>query len=563
MIETFGLMSTKKQLTIHVQGEAQKTIVLTGHPLSLGRSPENELSYPDDSSLSRHHLILERTGQEWAVRDLGSKNGTYLNGRPLKGSSMLRPGDRIVASKVTLLYEPGVLIWDAEKPLGPSTEMLKDETAVTTSLQRLEANDWSGTTLGHTQWGGPVATLIRAGRELVTKRPLPELLQVILHLSLEAVGAQRGILLTSEKNQLVVQASKGSEFRISTTVRDRVLKERTSLLVPDTRFDRILERRESIITQNVQSLMAVPLQTDDRVLGLIYVDSPRFPKNFTADDLTLLTVMGNIAAIRLEQERLVEVEQAELIMERELDQAADIQRNFLPGEAPSLPGLDLSGFNFPCRTVGGDYYDFLPYDNGTVALVIGDVAGKALPAALLMTCLQAKVQAYAEIPDEPARIVTRVNRSLTAICPDNRFVTLFFCLLDPAKNEITYCNAGHCPPFLLKENGEVLRLHSGGPVLGLFSGRQFEQQSCPFSMGDTLVLYTDGVTEAQNKKEEEFGEDRLETLLQLARHQPAGAIVAAVREAVEKWTGTFPGGDDFTLVAARRHSQAAQQADCL
>jgi phosphoserine phosphatase RsbU/P len=552
MIETFSPMSTEKSLTIAVAGVPEQTITLGGQRLSLGRSPENDLSYPEDSSLSRRHLVLERKGEGWAVRDLGSKNGTFLNGSPLKGSSMLRPGDRIVASRVTLLYEPGVLIWDSERPLEEATEMLKGETAVTTSLQRLEAKEWSGTTLGQAQSGGTVATLIRAGKELVTKRPLPELLQVMLQLSLEAVGAQRGILLTSEKNKLVVQATKGTEFRISTAVRDRVLSERASLLIPDTRFDKALERRESIVAQNVQSLMAVPLQTDERVLGLIYVDTPRFPKNFTAEDLTLLTVMGNIAAIRLEQERLIEVEQAELIMERELEQAAEIQRNFLPGDAPALPGLDLAGFNFPCRTVGGDYYDFLPYQDGTVALVIGDVAGKALSAALLMTGLQAKVQAFAECPDEPARVVTRLNRSLAATCPDNRFVTLFLCKLDPARNELTYCNAGHCPPFLLRKNGEVLRLQSGGPVLGVFPRCRFEQSTCSFNSEDTLVLYTDGVTEAQDRQEEEFGEERLENLLQLVRRQSAGEIVSAVREAVQKWAGNFPGGDDFTLVAARR-----------
>jgi phosphoserine phosphatase RsbU/P len=546
-------MSTEKRLTISVTGAPEQTITLTGDSLSLGRSPENGLAYPDDSSLSRHHLQIERMGQGWAVRDLGSKNGTFLNGSPLKGASMLRPGDRIVASKITLLYEPEVLIWDNERPLGDaSTEILKGETAVTTSLQRLEANDWSGTTMGQPEWSGPVAMLIRAGRELVTKRPLAELLQVILQLSLEAVGAQRGILITNERNQLVAQASKGSDFRISTAVRDRVLNERASLLIPDTRFDRLLERRESIIAQNVQSLMAVPLQTDERVLGLIYVDSPKFPKNFTSEDLTLLTVMGNIAAIRLEQERLVEIEQSELIMERELEQAAEIQRNFLPGEAPSTPGLDLFGFNIPCRTVGGDYYDFIPYQDGTVALVIGDVAGKALSAALLMTGLQAKVQALAELPDEPARIVTRLNRSLAATCPPNRFVTLFLCVLDPARNELTYCNAGHCPPFLLSEDGQVHRLHDGGPVLGVFPDCPFEQHSCSFRIGDTLVLYTDGVTEAVDKNDEEFGEERLESLLQLVRKEPAGKIVGAVKEAVEKWTGNFPGGDDFTLVAARR-----------
>ena len=158
-------------------------------------------------------------------------------------------------------------------------------------------------------------------------------------------------------------------MRISSAVRDRVLESRTSVLVRDTALDEALRKRHSIVAQSVRTLMAVPLQTDDKVIGLIYVDSPEFFRQFTTDDLNLLTVLANVAGIRIERERLAEVEQAERLMAAELEQAAEIQRQLLPSAAPSVPGLDLAGYTAPCRTVGGDYYDFLTLPDGRIGLV--------------------------------------------------------------------------------------------------------------------------------------------------------------------------------------------------
>ena len=146
-----------------------------------------------------------------------------------------------------------------------------------------------------------------------------------------------------------------------------MLNDKTSILVRDAQLDDAFKGRMSIVEQKVHTMMAVPLQTKDRIIGLIYVDSPFVLREFTKDDLSLLTVMANIAAIRIEHARLAEVEQAERIMERDLSQAAEIQRGMLPAQAPDVPGADLAGFNAACRTVGGDYYDFFPYPDGRVA----------------------------------------------------------------------------------------------------------------------------------------------------------------------------------------------------
>ncbi|HOK44740.1 MAG TPA: FHA domain-containing protein [Bryobacteraceae bacterium] len=363
-----------RELAVTSPDGKSRIVRLDGDSLSLGRSAANELCYPEDAGLSRQHVIFEREGEHWTARDLGSTNGTFINGTRLTEKRRLRPGDRIVASRVVIIYEPGKR--DEEKPVffegGEAPDADNTVLAAATTLESLlksEPASLKATRGGAGNWASPITTLLRAGRELTLRRPLPELYQVILDLALEATGARRGVLLTVEKGSLVVQASRGDGLRISSAVRDRVLESRTSVLVRDTALDEALRKRHSIVAQSVRTLMAVPLQTDDKVIGLIYVDSPEFFRQFTTDDLNLLTVLANVAGIRIERERLAEVEQAERLMAAELEQAAEIQRQLLPSAAPSVPGLDLAGYTAPCRTVGGDYYDFLTLPDGRIGLV--------------------------------------------------------------------------------------------------------------------------------------------------------------------------------------------------
>ena len=528
-----------------------RAIPLEGNALSLGRSSANELCFPDDVGLSRQHMTLERGPDGWTVRDLGSKNGTFLTGVRITDLCRLRPGDRVIASRVVMIFDPGeadinrTVLFEGTPVAGPSS------LTVSTTLENLLKGETKEKSPLEPQWGSAVTALVRAGRELAARRPLPELFRVILDLAMEAVGARRGVLMTLEKGSLVAQASRGEGFRISTAVRDRVLDAKTSLLVRDAQKDEALRQRFSIVEHSVRTLMAVPLQTDDQVIGLIYVDSPPFAREFTSDDLNLLTVMANVAAIRIERDRLAEVEQAEKLLAGELEQAAEIQRQFLPAAAPNVPGLELAGYNAACRTVGGDYYDFLTYPDGRVGIVIGDVAGKGMPAALMMTSLQAKVQALAETPLEPAIAVARLNRSLAATCPRNRFVTLFFSVIDPRSGEVVFSNAGHNPPLLLRATGEIEKLDGGGPVLGILPAMSYTEHRNHMESGDLLVLYSDGVTEACNPDGEEFEEHFIDLVRNL-RDRSAADVMRAVHEAVRDWIAGRPPADDVTVVVARR-----------
>jgi sigma-B regulation protein RsbU (phosphoserine phosphatase) len=262
--------------------------------------------------------------------------------------------------------------------------------------------------------------------------------------------------------------------------------------------------------------------------------------------------MANVAAIRIEHTRFAEVEQARQLMARDLEQAAEIQQRFLPTVAPSVRGLDVAGHNAPCRTVGGDYYDFFPYGSSRIAMVLGDVSGKGMPASLLMMGLQARVQVLIEEPKSLAEVMTRLNRITSANCPSNRFITLFFCILDGDTGELTFCNAGHNPPVIVRANGSYDVLKGGGPVLGILSFIEYKEFHAKLDEGDALVIYSDGVTEANNPAGRELEVEGLAEAVKPHRNESASAIIAQINKVLVSYTAGAPPSDDITLIVARR-----------
>jgi serine phosphatase RsbU (regulator of sigma subunit) len=224
----------------------------------------------------------------------------------------------------------------------------------------------------------------------------------------------------------------------------------------------------------------------------------------------------------------------------------------LPTVPPVIENIDLAGHNAPCRTVGGDYYDFIPYADGRLALVLGDVAGKGMAAALLMSSLQARVRLLTEDPPPLAALMSRLDRSISATCPSNRFITLFMCTVDPKTGETVYCNAGHNPALLVRASGKVETLEPLGTVLGIMPDLGYEERRERLEPGDLLAIYSDGVTEATDENGEEFGQERLAALLVEKRDRTASEIVEAVNQAMSEWCPTEVAEDDVTLLVARR-----------
>ncbi len=548
---------TSLSLIITLQDGTRRIYPLTSNRVTLGRAADNDLAYPEDSVLSRRHLLVEREEGEWYASDLGSKNGTLYNGERLTARTRLVSGDRLNAGRVTLQYH------DPAHTMEQTVVFVRDDFestiaghSVVTTLDRLVGGGGSSIeqalSTGMITGASRIQALMEAGRELAGHRPLAELFEVILDLAMKSVGGRRGMLATSDNGRLTMRALRGEGLRVSETVRDRVLNQRASLLVDDARADEMLRASSTLFAQEVKSLIAVPLQTKDDVIGLIYIDSNDLRRTFTAEDLNMLTVMANVAAIHIEHARLIEVEQTERVLSKEIEQAAEIQRNLLPREAPKIGALDVAGVSIPCRSVGGDYFDFLRLTGNRLGVIVGDVAGKGMSAALLMSSLQARVQVLSEETEDLALFLTRLNRSVSSTCPENRFITFFIAVVDSVTGEFTYANAGHNPPYILRADGRLESLKGGGPVMGVLKSMQYDSFRGLLGHGDLLVLYSDGATEAVASDGEEFGEERFEETLRQAVGLSADEVLALMQQRLEQFMGVAPSHDDLTLVAVRR-----------
>jgi serine phosphatase RsbU (regulator of sigma subunit)/DNA-binding phage protein len=289
--------------------------------------------------------------------------------------------------------------------------------------------------------------------------------------------------------------------------------------------------------------LLVPITSSDRTLGLISLGRKPRDLEYDAEDVEFLTAVADqLAASLIHQE--VRTEQQDIV------QASEIQQALLPRELPQCNGFDISGTWLPARNVGGDYYDVFSLGKDKIAICIGDVCGKGMPAALLMANTQAAVRSFAGQVDSPADLCRKVNGVLSANLVQGRFVTFFYGIIDTAANRLIYTCAGHNPPILLRQDGSEERLATGGTVVGLFPEWDYQEAEVKLTGGDRLVLFTDGVTEAVNGAGEEFGEERLVAVVKRESNGSASQLQRAITRAVtEHCSGTFQ--DDVTLLVVQ------------
>ncbi len=281
-----------------------------------------------------------------------------------------------------------------------------------------------------------------------------------------------------------------------------------------------------------------------------YASLPVADWNIAVRYLFLLVFVHVVAELKraVERERLAAQER----LERDVVIAQAVQARLFPQKVPKSAGLECHGVCRPARGVAGDYYDFLEIGGGALGIALGDVAGKGISAALLMASLQGALRSHASLSDEgPAETARDINEQIHGLTDSNRFATFFWAIYDEASRALTYVNAGHNPPMLLRATGALERLAAGGPPLGVFAGSRYEQRTVTLAKGDVLLVFSDGITEAPNGAEEEFGEARLERLLRDRRELPAAALCAEVVETVQGFQAGAPQEDDMTVVVAR------------
>ncbi len=312
---------------------------------------------------------------------------------------------------------------------------------------------------------------------------------------------------------------------------------------------------EEAVRQRLDARLVLPLSSRKELLGFISLGPKKSEEPYSPSDRQLLQSVAVQTGLALENTRLTEVIAAEVaqreLLSREIEIAREVQQRLFPQSMPDVPRLEYAGYCRPARGVGGDYYDFLALASGRLGLAIGDVSGKGIPAALLMASLQASVRGQSQaVSGNVAELLTNVNRLVCDATPENRYATFFYAQFDPATARLVYTNGGHNPPILLR-GSEVIRLESGGPPVGLFRLSRYDQEEIQLQPFDLLVFFTDGISEAENPREDEWGEDALVETARSCASLPPAEAVTHIMAAADVFAAGAPQHDDMTLVIAR------------
>jgi serine phosphatase RsbU (regulator of sigma subunit)/ligand-binding sensor protein len=321
------------------------------------------------------------------------------------------------------------------------------------------------------------------------------------------------------------------------------------ITIDDMRTDPNVRYREEAGREGLVSNLAVGLIAKGKPLGTLHIYTAE-PHTFTPEEVRLFRSVADQAALTVANARLVEELVAVRQQQRELRLAARVQERLLPAKAPEIRGYDCYGITVPSLAVGGDFHDWIELPGGNWGIAVGDVAGKGVPAAILMAGVRAALRAQAEHVYALDHILDRVNHSLTAETEPSEFVTLFYGVLDSTAHRLTYSNAGHEPPILVRD-GQVTRLRTGGPLLGVSLQAQYAYDGVELRPGDALLIYSDGACDAANYQGERFGRERL--LESILRHAGHGAkrIVEEIQWDIRRFTGLAPAADDMTILAVK------------
>jgi len=388
---------------------------------------------------------------------------------------------------------------------------------------------------------------------------LQDIMRTIIHRSIRAIRAEQGVItLVDQRSHDVMKtlvrtmasSSQSPQYHFSQSLLGWMHLNKKPLTVNDPRTD---ERFRGVQwDESIRSLLCVPMMVKSTLVGVLTVYNKRDGAVFSDEDQRLLAIIAGQSAQIVENARLYEEETALQRMKEEVRLAATIQMDLLPKTPPAVPGYDIAGVSIPAQLVGGDAYDFIPIDSTHLAVCLADVSGKGLPASLLMANVQATLRGQTLSSPTAAVCVQRANKLLHQSTSPDKFVTLFYSLLDSRNHTLTYCNAGHDNPFLFSGSGAPRRLGTGGLVLSIMEDFPYEEEVVTLSPGDLVVVYSDGITEAVDPAQAQFGDGKIESVVAARRTLDAVGIIDGIVGAVREHAGSAPQADDMTIVVIKR-----------
>ncbi|MCK4892347.1 MAG: SpoIIE family protein phosphatase [Calditrichia bacterium] len=394
--------------------------------------------------------------------------------------------------------------------------------------------------------------LVEIGKQISATLDLSEVLETIIDSVKQLVSYDAGGIFLIDKNKKVLQrmVTRGYDTKLLkrlTLKLDRglygwVIKNRLPSIINDVSQD----SNYYLVRKNTSSQLTVPLINGDQILGVMALESDKL-NHFTPGDKELLMTFASQAVTAIENAQLFEAYTQKKRLESELIVASKVQNALLPERPPDFKGLKISFINIPSRIVGGDFYDIFKLSDIKLGIAIGDVSGKGAPASILMAILYAGFRSHLKKIYPVVEVVARLNNLITEITTEGYFATFFFGIYNHEMSELTFTNAGHNSPLLIRRDGSILRLTTGGIVLGFLKDQEYRQETIKLLSGDFLILFTDGVTEVMNGKGEEFGEDRLINLIQKNQNMSPHELKLLILQELKNFSAQKDFSDDVTL----------------
>lgn len=551
---TLETLPTASLIVIDPNGHRSR-LEVTPLPFKIGRQADNDLILRD-SRASREHARIVRAAGEYKIEDAGSRYGVYVNGKRVE-SHALRNSDRIefgFPDSYQVIFTAG----------GAELNRLIDQ---------FGSHEKSGpiSAIGTGANLAKLRAILDVARTLQTGLSLQDVLNSVVDAALAITGAERGFLLLRKDGELETRVARNrqgavlsaGDLRVPRHVIRRALEQRRDLLSMnfDPQGTGEFRPERSVVDLELRSVISVPLvrisqvqgentnitSTAQETAGVLYMDSRLAPADLAGGNRELLQTLAIEASTILENARLLEEERIKQRIEEELDLARTIQQGLLPRSLPEDGWFRACGSSMASHQVGGDYYDVIPAGPDAWTAVVADVSGKGVSSALLASLLQGAFLSVSHADAAIGRRLERINAFLNERTAGEKYATVFYCLLQ-RDGRIDYVNAGHCPPLIVRQAGAIESLAATAMPVGLMESADFEVSQTALAPGDKIVIYTDGVTEAQNLNGEFFGRQRLRQVVAEHRGEACQALHQAIQGAVAAFTESAPQADDITLV---------------
>ncbi len=528
----------------------------------MGRNPDCGIVIPI-TSVSREHAEIIRLNGKYFIEDRKSRNGTFVNNQAITVRTQLKNNDKIRICDFLATFV------ESQRSV-PEEEEEDDDAPISENSSTVEAMlTHSSHMLLELQPADKLRHLLDISSNLSKTLELTPLLPKIIDILFQMFRqADRGFLILAEEGESgrlklmprVVKTRRSIDegnAQFSKSIVRRTLQDAQALLMDDAQRDDRVQLSQSVVDFRIRSVMCVPLcGANGKPFGVIQLDTQDRSKKFSEEDLKLLCCVANQAAIAMENARLYEDGLKRERLKRDLELARHIQLSFLPKSVPEVAGYQFGAHYKPAQAVGGDYYGFIPLTDGRLALAVGDVAGKGVPAALMMAKLSSETRFCLYTEPDLAAAVSKLNDLLCEFAGEaDRFVTFAMLVLDPARHVVSMVSAGHPSPLLYRPGSpleDVISKDVSGVPLGIMEGYPYEASSRVLQPGDCLLIFTDGVTDMLDSGGKEFKLEGIERAVQGAGHVPPQTVVDRVARAVQTHATATDPFDDVTLVALGR-----------